>query len=447
MSDEEKKVSKLRGMWNMLHTIEVDNALTQMDHFWNYRPILWMIISFVVIFFVWAGSVDISQHILGTGRVIPSGAARYIQHLEGGTVEDILVKEGQEVKKGQPLFVVRNKKIHAQLNELQETIKSLLVKQKRLQSEAEGKGEIDFSEVQERVGQTLVDAEKQLFENRGLELKSKIAGQKDRLKQKVLKLDELETNVRNLRKERAIKQEQLNINAKLKKTGAISRSVYLETKSQVENFNTQVQKLEKEIPITKSEMTEIIKGIEEMGQKFQAESGEELNKVNVDILTTQERINAAKDQVNRTEISSPVNGVVSKVNINTVGGVVKSGDRLAEIIPLDETLVVEGRIATSDRGKIWKGLPVVVRVTAYDYTIYGSLDGTLTYVSANSFSDQNGGEYYLVRVTLDRQSMKGGKHIYPGMVADVHIIAGEMSVLRSLLKPLWYIRDNALRES
>ena len=347
----------------------------------------------------------------------------------------------------QPLFVVRNRKIHAQLNELEETVKSLLVKQRRLQAEAEGKGEVDFADLEERVGKTLVEAEKQLFNNRRSELQSKIAGQKDRLKQKVLKLDELETNVKNLRKERAIKQEQLNINAKLKKSGAISRSVYLETKSQVENFNTQVQKLEKEIPITKSEMTEIVKRMEEMGQNSQAEAGEELNKVSVDILTTKERISAAKDQVNRTEIDSPVNGVVSKVNINTVGGVVKSGDRLAEIIPLDETLVVEGRIATSDRGKIWQGLPVVVRVTAYDYTIYGSLDGELTYVSANSFSDQNGQEYYLVRVTLDRQSMKGGKHIYPGMVADVHIIAGEMSVLRSLLKPLWYIRDNALRES
>jgi HlyD family type I secretion membrane fusion protein len=223
--------------------------------------------------------------------------------------------------------------------------------------------------------------------------------------------------------------------------------VYLETKSQVENFNTQVEKLEKEIPITKSEMTEIIKRTDEVAQNFQAESGEELNKVTVDILTTQERINAAKDQVNRTEIGSPVNGIVSKVNINTVGGVVKSGDRLAEIVPLDETLVVEGRIATSDRGKIWEGLPVVVRVTAYDYTIYGSLDGELTYVSANSFRDQNEQEYYVVRVTLNRQSMKGGKHIYPGMIADVHIIAGEMSVLKSLLKPLWYIRDNALRES
>jgi adhesin transport system membrane fusion protein len=418
-----------------------------LDKMWNYRPVLWLMAGFVVFFFIWAASVDINQQVRGSGRVIPSGNARYIQHLEGGTIKEILAKEGQEVQKGAPLFYVSNEKIKSQLNELEATLKSLQVKQVRLEAETQGLEALDFSNLPDTVEQDLIDTEQQLFASRQSERQSKLAGLNDRLKQKVLKLDELETNVKNLRKERNITQEQLTIREKLRKSGAISHSQYLDTKSQLTSFNTKVEKIEKEIPITKTEMAEIVKHVSEVKEGFKAEAGEELNKVILDIKATQERINAATDQVERTSITSPINGIVSQLNINTIGAVVQSGERLAEIVPIDEALVVEGRVSTQDRGKIWEGLPATVQITAYDYTIYGGISGKLTYVSANSFTDRQDQEYYIVRITLDHQNLDGNKRIYPGMIADINIIAGEISVLRALLKPLLRIKGNALRES
>ena len=145
-------------------------------------------------------------------------------------------------------------------------------------------------------------------------------------------------------------------------------------------------------------------------------------------------------------ITSPVKGIVNKIYVNTIGGVVAPGSVLAEIIPIGETLVVEGKIATNDRGKIWLGLPVVMKVTAYDYSTFGGIKGELTHISADSFIDNRNNEFYQVRVTLDADKLSDSEPIYPGMTVNLNIVSSKVSVLRSILKPLWNIKDEAMRE-
>jgi len=414
--------------------------------FETYRVLLLLISLCVCSFFVWASTTEIDQQVRGSGKIIPSGKIRSIQHLENGIVKEILVQEGQTVSAGDSLFQLFNIKAEADMKEIDVGLSALLIKQVRLQAELENKERLIIPEELLVSNEGIVRAEKSLFESRRSELNEKSNGLKKRMKQKVLKLDDHQATIANLEKERATSKEQLAIKKKLRLSGAISRSQYLEEESKVQNFNTRISKVRKEIPITKSEISEIVNLLEETKQKWRSKIVEELNTVNVDIKKLQERIVTFSDAVNRTSIQAPINGVINKLHVNTIGGVVQSGQVLAEIIPIEEVLIVEGRIATQDRGKIWMGLPVAAKITAYESSIYGSIDGELTYISADSFIDNQGVSYYQVRVKLDSTMMSEDKPVFSGMSVDLNILASKISVLHALMRPLTSIRENALRE-
>jgi adhesin transport system membrane fusion protein len=150
--------------------------------------------------------------------------------------------------------------------------------------------------------------------------------------------------------------------------------------------------------------------------------------------------------VDRTALSAPVTGLVNKLYVNTLGGVVKPGSVLAEIIPLEDSLIVEARMQTKDRGLVWNGLPASVKISAYDSTVYGTLKGTITEISADSLTDDSGAVFYRVKITLDPDSVKGFEPIFPGMSVEANILSGKTSVLRAIFKPLLRLQQNALRE-
>lgn len=412
----------------------------------TYRVVLLLVTSFLLCFFAWASLTQIDQQVRGIGKIIPAGKVRTIQHLENAIVREIFVAEGQTIKAGDKLFQLANTKAEADMKEITVALNALDMRKIRLKTELAGKSELEFPK--ELVGDNynLESSERKLFESRKLELSQKLDGLKKRMKQKVLKLDELDTTIKNLSREQAVSQEQLEIKKKLRRKGAISHSQYLEAQSTVKNFDTRVAQVKNEIPIVKTEISEIVNLLEETRQKWRSGVIEELGETNLDIKKLGERIVTFSDAVNRTEIQSPVSGVVNKLHVNTIGGVIQSGQVLAEIIPVEELLIVEGQISTEDRGKVWLGLPVAAKITAYDYSIYGSVQGELTYISADSFVDNQGIEYYQVRVTLSKSELAEGQYIFPGMSVDINIMANKVSVLHALLKPFLRIRENALRE-
>lgn len=412
----------------------------------TYRVVLFLVTSFLLCFFAWASLTQIDQQVRGIGKIIPAGKVRTIQHLENAIVREIFVAEGQTIKAGDKLFQLANTKAEADMKEITVALNALDMRKIRLKTELAGKDTLEFPA--ELVGDNynLESSEKKLFESRKLELSQKLDGLKKRMKQKVLKLEELDTTIKNLSREQAVSKEQLEIKKKLRRKGAISHSQYLEAQSTVKNFDTRVAQVKNEIPIVKTEISEIVNLLEETRQKWRSGVIEELGETNLDIKKLGERIVTFSDAVNRTEIQSPVSGVVNKLHVNTIGGVIQSGQVLAEIIPVEELLIVEGQISTEDRGKVWLGLPVAAKITAYDYSIYGSVQGELTYISADSFVDNQGIEYYQVRVTLSKSELAEGQYIFPGMSVDINIMANKVSVLHALLKPFLRIRENALRE-
>lgn len=416
------------------------------DKMWSYRPVLLLVICLFFSFISWASLTEIDQQVRGTGRVIPSGKARMVQHLEGGIIDQILIKEGQKIEADQPMFIISNERAENDLDELDITLASYTIKQTRLKAELNKQNTIDFDPESIEKYPSIVVSEKQLFEARRSSFKEKIKSMEEKFRQKSLKLVDLNTRVKNLKEELEIAKEQLEIKRRLFEAGAMSRSRFLDAQSEVKDFNTRISRVDKEIPVVIAERAEADNLLEEYRQAYYSEVLDQLQEVQFDIKKVSERIASLQDQVTRTSVKSPIKGIVNKLHINTIGGVVQPGAVMAEVIPVDETLIVEGQISTEDRGKVWPSLPVTVKITAYDYTIYGGLDGTLTNVSADSFLDKQNNEYYQVFVTLEGQSLGPDKPVYPGMIAEINIKTGKISVLSSILRPFWEIKDNALRE-
>lgn len=412
----------------------------------SHRGPLLLVSATIVICLLWAGFTKIDQHVTANGHVVPTGKMRNIQHLEGGIINEILVREGQEVEKGAPLFSIVNRHAESDLREAEISLDYLLIKQERMKAEQENKEAPVFDQRLVDAYPDIVRAETNLFNSRLQEFKQKIDGLQQELNQKSLRLEELSKTDKNMRQQAVMAQKQLIIKRNLYKSGAISQSQYLSAQSDVQDFVTRIQKNEAEIPITQAELAEVQNKLTEETQKRTSQINEDLNNVQVDAKRTQERIAAQRDQVQRTSVVSPVKGIINRVAYNTIGAVVKPGDTIAEILPLDETLEVDGQMNVNDRGKVWIGLPVVAKVAAYEYSVYGGIKGQLSYISADSFTDQKGREFYQIKVTLDTQKLGLDKPIYPGMVVSLNIMAGKMSVLNAILKPFFKLSDTALRE-
>lgn len=426
---------------------ERSNAFEIADDFWNYRPVLLALVTLLVAFLLWSGFSEIDQHVTASGRIIPSGNARIVQHLEGGIVETILVKEGQKVTAGETLFLVANTRAKTQLKEAAIEAQALKARKLRIEAEQNGAEQLELPASFVAENSDLARREMSLFDANRQSFLETVKGIEERQNQKAFELDALQAEVLNIRQELDVTKRQLAIRKKLLDAGAISESLYLTNKSQSRKLITQLESAKNRVPIIEAEKTELVSLLEEVKQKHHAEMAEQLNAARFQIETLNERIAALQDQVTRSSINSPIDGTVNKLHIHTVGGVSQPGAPLAEIIPMNETLVVEGQIATTDRGKVWPELPALTKISAYDYTIYGGIDGELIYISPDSFVDKQNREHFKVRVALNSDRLGDDQLVRPGMTAEVSILTGQISILRALLKPLINIRSQALRET
>ena len=172
-----------------------------------------------------------------------------------------------------------------------------------------------------------------------------------------------------------------------------------------------------------------------------------MRKAELSLSQIEERIKTPDDKIRRTTVTSPIRGIVNKLFITTVNGVVKPGDRLVEIVPLDDKLIIEARVPTKDRGLIWQGLPALVKISAYDYALYGGIKGHLIEISPDTLVDEHGVPYYRVRISLEKNQVAENMPLFPGMTADVNILSGKITIMQYLLRPIWNVQENALREA
>jgi HlyD family secretion protein/adhesin transport system membrane fusion protein len=259
-------------------------------------------------------------------------------------------------------------------------------------------------------------------------------------------IKEMTNKLYNLEMELKIAKENVQIQERLVKQGASSRQMYLTELAKKQSFVTESKSLELSIPIVKKELEEGRKKYHNFKSKEHAKQLKELQEVRIEISKLLKRSEANSDREERKTIASPVNGTIKKIYFNTIGGIVKPGDPVVEITPIGDSLMIVGRIKTSDRARVWIGQKVSVSISAFDFSRYGSLEGILIAISPDSFTDEKGVSYYEVKIETAKASFSKTELVLPGMSADINILTGKKTVMEYLLKPLKDIKQNALRE-
>lgn len=363
--------------------------------------ILWTSAIFLLTAIIWAHFAILNEVTKAEGKVIPSSQIQVIQNLEGGIVQEIYVKEGEEVEKGQELMKLDNTRFLATYNEAEQKIASLKIEIVRLQAEANNQP-LKFPDELLKSDPDMVSAETNLYESRQQQL--------SHMKEALL-----------------LAQKELDMSTPLIKKGAVS---------------------EVEILRLQRTVNELKGNIAEFYSKLLTQLNEDRSKLDALVAA-----NAAdSDRVKRTKVISPVKGIVKKLYVNTIGGVIQPGMEMMDIVPLDDTLLIEAKVKPADIGFIHPGQEAMVKISAYDYSIYGGLPGKVEQISADTITEkktQKEESYYLVRVRTNKNFLGTKAHplpIIPGMLATVDIITGRKSVLAYLLKPILKAKQNALTE-
>ncbi|PNV82666.1 MAG: hypothetical protein C0627_09040 [Sulfurimonas sp.] len=341
---------------------------------WNYRLVIYPMMAFVVIFFVWAAFAEIDEVVKGEGRVIPSGQTKILQHFEGGIITDILISEGDSVKKGDVLYTLKNDYFMADLKSQELEIMALQAKAMRLEALIDSKNLVFAKEFTQNIS-GIVESERQTFEEENANHKRQLGIAQDQLKQKVLRLDELTMKLQNLEMEMQLANENMQIQDALLKKNVVSRKNYLVELSKKQTLVTEIQNVRSLIPIVKEEIKESQKKVQSVNSEMLSKNLKQLSEVKLSIRQIQEKYKASLDRDLRKDIVSPVNGVINKLYFNTVEGIIKPGDNIAEITPVEDKLVIEAKIKSSDRAQIWNNQKVSIEITAYDFSKYGLLEG------------------------------------------------------------------------
>ena len=422
------------------------NSIVSFESKWNHRIVTWPIMLFMVVFVVWAALSEVDETVRGEGRVIPSGQTKIIQHLEGGIIADILVDEGDIVKKGQPLFKLSQAFFLSDQNEKKIELYALLAKKSRLEAEIAEKDDVVFDEKLAKFIPNIIANERKIFNASREDFKGELALLKDDIDKRTYRITEMSNKLTNLDLELAIAKENVSIQENLVRQGASSRQMYLQELAKKQSLVTQQESLKNSLPIVRSELDEAKKKYDNFKSKEHSKQLKELSKVSVEINKLLEKNRANSDREVRKTIISPVNGEVKKLYFHTIGGIIKPGDTVVEITPIDGSLMIEARIKTSDRALIWEGQDVSVEITAYDFSRYGTLEGKLIYISSDSFMDKNGFNFYEAKIKTKKSSFGENEQVLAGMIANINIKTGKKSILEYILKPLKDIQTKSLRE-
>ena len=413
----------------------------------HYQVFAFPIFLMVVVFILWASLMKVGEFVRGQGKIVPSGQVKQIQHLEGGIVSEIAVKQGQQVKEGQLIYRIKNEFALSSLTELQINLYAKLATEARLRTELVGGEEIQFpSEIVEKVP-NIVENEKKLFVQRKENFHNSLSVLDQQIDLRRLQLQEERARTKNLQLQYQYTKEQQDILERIVKSGAGSQKELIDSRLRTQNLLTDLEDLQNRMISTEKSIGEASSRLDESKSKMLVDIQTELSSTLIEIEKLKENISANMDRVSRTDIVSPVDGVVKALQYNTIGGIIKAGETIAEIIPSNEMLLVEASIMPQDRGRIWNGQEVNIKVTAYDSAIYGQLKGNIVDISGDTFMDEGTRmPYYAVKIESTTKGFGGGKPIYPGMVAEVDIVSGERTVMSYIMKPILRVFNNALSE-
>ncbi|WP_332765865.1 HlyD family type I secretion periplasmic adaptor subunit [Pseudomonas koreensis] len=427
---------------------EVNKALIE-DAPRVVRLTIWAIIGFFVFLMLWANFAVIDEVTKGDGKAIPSSKIQKIQNLEGGIVSELFVKEGQIVEAGAPLIRLDDTRFASNVGETEADRLSMLLRVERLSAEVDDRP-LSFPEDVLKAVPGQAKSEESLYISRRQQLHDEIGGLQEQLIQRQQELREFSSKQAQYRQQLGLQRQEINMSEPLVAQGAVSPVEVLRLKRAEVETRGQLDATTLAIPRAESAIKEVQRKIDETRGKFRSEALTQLNEARTDLNKAQATGKALEDRVSRTLVTSPVRGIVNKLLVNTIGGVIQPGSDMVEIVPLDDTLLVEAKIRPQDIAFLHPGQEAIVKFTAYDYTIYGGLKAQLEQIGADTITDEDKKTtYYMIKVRTERSHLGTDEKpllIIPGMVASVDIITGKKSVLSYLLKPIIRARAEALHE-
>ena len=410
------------------------------------RLFIWTIGLFMLVALIWAAWATLNESARGEGKVVPVSQIQHLQSLDGGVVSKIMVKEGDIVEQGQLLLQIDNTRFVSSLRESESQSVALRAKAARLRALSEGSTFAMPPEVTQ-VAPLIAKQEMDLYLSRKSELDANVGIARQQLSQRMQELNEAIARRNQAGQGLEITARELTVTKPLRDSGAVSEVEILRLERDVSRYRGERDMANAQVPKIQSAIAEANRKIQEVELAFRNQASAELSETLAKMGTLTEGSVALKDRVKLTEIRSPVKGEVKRLYVNTVGGVVQPGRDILEIVPRDESLLIEAKISPRDIAFLHPGQKAFIRFTAYDSTVYGGLTGRLQQIGADSITDDKGNTYFIVRLKTDKSSLGAGKlPIIPGMTAEVDIITGQKSVLNYLFKPVLRAKAQALSE-
>ncbi|MDO6564942.1 HlyD family type I secretion periplasmic adaptor subunit [Amphritea sp. 1_MG-2023] len=448
----------------------IDNAAASvlLDTPRSSRLLLWAVVCFVLIAIIWAYFAELDEITRGEGSVIPSQQIQVVQYLEGGILKELYVREGDKVEAGQPLLRVDETRflsdfrgqaqeqayLEVSIARHRAELASIIINDEIAQADWREQVQIKAqpialgTEWQVRNPELLEREESQLEEYlRNLNNQLDIIGRQ--IEQGDQEAKELESKISHLYRSYRLGLRELNMTKPLADEGVIPEIELIKLERDINRYKQDLEGARLLLPKVQLSIAESVAKRREIALNARSESQQKLNQSLAELKQKTEAQVNLRDRVDRTTVVSPVHGTIKTISVNTIGGVIQPGMDLIEIVPTEDHLLIEAKISPKDIAFLRPGLEAVVRLTAYDFSIYGGLKGTLEHISADTIEDEKGNLYYLIRVRTENTDLGRGVTslpIIPGMMATVDIMTGKKSVLDYLLKPIFKAQQQALRE-
>lgn len=427
------------------------------------KTAVYLVTAFVTCAIIWMAFAKVDEVTVGLGKVIPSQQVQIIQNLEGGILKEVVVREGDVVEIGDKLLSIDETRFLSEYREQNSQADSLKADIVRFEAElasirideSESGIEIsiqpiplDFSQIK-NINPELIDRQKAVFSERIRNLENQIAIIEQQVTQKEQELTELESKIVHAERSYLLVRKELDLTRPLANRGVVSEVELIKLERTANDVKGELASNKLLIPKIQAEIRESKDKRREVSLKFRSEIQQDLSDSQSALASLDEALVSLQDKLTRTVVYSPVKGTIKTIKINTIGGVIQPGMDLIEIVPMAESLLVEAKILPKDIGFLRPNLDAVIKLTAYDFAIYGGLKGTVEHISADTIIDENEDSYYLIRVRTEDSyydALSNPLPIIPGMTASVDVLTGKKTVLDYMLKPILRAKQTALRE-
>ena len=412
--------------------------------------LLWVVVGFVLVFFIWAAVAEIERTVRGMGRVIPSSQLQVVSNLEGGIVSEILVRQGQLVRTGDPLIRLDPTLSGAEFGSGEATLSALLVKIARLQAEVGGRSPVYPAAVSPVVADQ-IRIEQALHASRMADLSSLTSAAQSRVVQSERAVNEAQSNYQARVAARDARQAEVRILRPLVERGIEPRLSLAQAESAAAVAASEASAAASAIARASAAVAEARATLARVHQEWRALAATELATAQAELAARQRALPALASRLERTVVRAPLPGRISRVLVTTRGGSVAPGAPLVEIVPSEESLLIEARITPADIAFVRLNQEAKVAITAYDRAVYGQLDGRVVGMSADSVTDERTGEiFYVVRVRTSANALRdrNGRRlpIGAGMIAEVDLLGDSRTVLQYILSPITRLSETAFRE-